>query len=228
MNTQPSLATGAGVTWDALLGADLPIETKSIVLDSYGSATDALYSHGRLLNKDKDGKYRPLATAETTVALNDVKVVDDFGTTTVQDYDFVLAHPPIPGTVRVVTVDQDTTNVVLDAGTDNGEGIGRGAGGWFTVDYMTGVVHVHFASAPSDNDDLTYSYKHHSPITNGANIAESGMPVAILAEDIPGADVVAGDVTTIAYVAGEFRQAALLGYSAGYESHLNVQGIYTK
>jgi hypothetical protein len=214
-------------TPDSLLAGD-ELTTLSAVLDSYASATNALYARGRLLNKDKDGKFRPLADAETAVALNAVLVVDDFGTTTVDDYWFMLALPPIPGTVHVVTVDEGTTTVVLEAGTDDGHGHGEGAGGWFDVDYDSGQVHVHFNTHPSDNDDLTYAYKHHSPITNGAGVGETGMPMAILAEDVAGADVIAGDVTAIVYIGGSFLASALKGYSAGYKDSLRALNIVVK
>jgi len=230
MNTQPMLETGTGVTWDGLLGnSGDNFETKSIVIEQRAAMTDAEVARGRLLNADVDGKYHPISSAETTVALNasgEVLVNDMAGTET--QADVVLAHPPIPGTVTLATTADGSATHVVELGTDNGEGQGKGAGGHFTVDYETGIIHVVFTTAPTIHHDLKAGYKYRAVDAADSGETLLGMPKVILAEDLVGQDVIDGDVTTIAYVAGVFNRAALKGYSAGYESHLNRQGIYTK
>jgi len=225
MNMQPSGLDVSTFAYDNLLcGVQTNLRTIAVSLgDLTGlSSSDAFGKRGRLLyKKASDGKYYGLDTAETTIALNDVLVVDDFGSTTELDYTFALAKAPIPGTLHVVTVDQGTTTVVLDAGTDNGHGYGSAAGGYFHVDYDTGIVTVHFTSAPSDNDDLTYSYKHRG----GVN---TGLPIAILAEDWTDAQLNAGPNESVAFISGEFRASALLGYSAGYYDHMKALGMIVR
>lgn len=218
VNFQPSLETDT-FTWDKLIADGMP-QAKGVTLKQI-SGQSAVLARGTMLCLGTDGKYHPLAASETTVALNDVLFKDDFGAGAATEWDFTLAKPPIPGTLQVVTVDQGTTTVVLNAGTDNGRGVGSGADGTFTVDYNTGRVRVVFSSAPSDDDDGTFTYKHRNP-----NAAALGLPVAILAEDIAAADLDAGDVVTVAYYKGRFRSAALVGYSAGYQFYLNQLGIY--
>ena len=225
VNVQPSGATGDTYTPDNLLcGAQSNLRTMEVTLgDLTGlSSTDLFGKRGRLLyKKASDGRWYGLSDTVTAVALNDVLVVDDFGASVEQDYVFTLAFSPIPGTLHVVTVDQGTTTVVLECGTDNGQGFGSGAGGSFFVDYATGRVQLHLATAPSDNDDLTYAYSHRSG-------AGGGLPAAILAEDWTDAQLNAGPHTTVAYISGEFRESALGGYSAGYWDHLREQGIIVR
>lgn len=229
MNTQPSLAS-ADYTWDGLLGADLPLQTIAITLEQRASSTDAEYSRGRLLNVDVDGKYHPISSTETTVALNasGEVVKNNMQATDPLTVPFVLAKPPVPGTVHLATTADASATIKKELGTDNGEGRGVGADGWFTIDYETGNGVAYLATAVTNGDDLKAGYKYRA--VDAADSAETvlGMPKAILAEDVLGASVVAGDVKTIAYVAGEFKQSKVLGYSAGYEKHLNRLGIFTK
>lgn len=228
MSSQPSLSTGT-YAWDGVMGAHLHIETASITLEQRAGSTDAEYKRGRLLNVDVDGKYHPVSSTETTVALNATgEVIKNnlAGTETVVDT--VLAKPPLPGTVTVATTADGSATPVLALGTDNGEGIGIGANGHFTVDYETGQIRAFFVTAPTATHDLKAGYKYRAVDAADSGETLLGMPKAILAEDVLGADVVAGDVKAIAYVAGEFKQSKLLGYSAGYEKHLNRLGIFTR
>lgn len=190
-----------------------PYAAKGITIEEDSAAADL--SRGRLMAKS-GSKHVPLDAAETTVALNAVLFKDDFGAgASVGPWVFTLANPPIPGTLRVVTVDQGTTTVVLDCGTDNGEGVGSGAGGTFTVDYETGLVTVMFATAPSDDDDGTFTYKHRG----------AGLPDCILAEDVSKAELDEDDIVSLGYTKGTFLASALTGYSAGYKLHLRKLGI---
>jgi len=51
--------------------------------------------------------------------------------------------------------------------------------------------------------------------------------IVVLAETIPVAKLVAGDVFSYGYIAGEFLRSAVVGYQATQEQGLNVHGIYT-
>lgn len=228
VNMQPSLTTGT-FTWDKLLGADLPIETIACTLEQRAGSTDAEYARGRLLNQDVDGKWHIISSTETTVALNATgEVIKNNLAGTDLQIPFTLANPPVPGTVNLATTADGSATVLKQLGVDNGEGRGVGADGWFTIDYDTGTGIAYLATAPTATNDLKAGYKYRA--VDAADTAETqrALPRAILAEDIAGASVIAGDVVTVAYVRGEFRRAALLGYSAGYEGHLNKIGIVTK
>lgn len=228
-NFQPTFNSSLGSQQINPVLAAGPYETQEIVLVDNNSASGE-YTTGRLLHRDTDGKYFPLATAETTVTSatlatitdSDYQVTEtvdaDAGVVLIKPYDFVvtLAKPPIPGTLSVTT--NDTSPLVC--GTDNGEGVGSGANGSFRVDYQTGKVYVHFNSTrPANTKLIQGTYKHHAP--SGA----LGMPECVLMEDIADADIIAGDVTTVAYFKGSFNSGKLLGYSAGYKNHLRRQGI---
>lgn len=228
VNMQPSLTTGT-FTWDKLLGADLPIETISVTLETRAGSTDAEYARGRLLNQDVDGKWHIISSTETTVALNaSGEVIRNNLATTDLQIPFVLAKPPVPGTVQVATTADGSATILKNLGVDNGEGRGVGADGWFIIDYDTGAGVAFLTTAPTATNDLKAGYKYRAVDDADAGETQRALPRAILAEDVLGASVVAGDVVTLAYVRGEFRRAALLGYSTGYEGHLNKIGIVTK
>lgn len=228
VNVQPALTTGT-YAWDKLLGADMPIETRSITLEQRAGSLDAEYARGRLLNQDVDGKWHIISSTETTVALDAAgEVIKNNLATTDLQIPFKLAKPPIPGTVHLATTADASATVLKELGVDNGEGRGVGADGWFTIDYETGAGIAYLATAPTATNDLKAGYKYRAVDDADAAETQKAMPKAILAEDVPGASVVAGDVVTTAYVAGEFNRSALLGYSAGYEPHLNRLGIFTK
>lgn len=227
MATQPSLAETA-YTWDGLVGGDY--KSRGVILETRAGSVDAEYAVGRLLNIDVDGKYHPISSTETTVALNATgEVVKNnlaaaSGTAPIP---FVLAHPPIPGTVHLATTADGSATVLKELGTDNGHGMGVGADGSFTIDYETGQGIAYLASAATDTNDLKAGYKYRT--VDAADSAETllGMPKAILMESVTGAAVIAADVKATAAIAGTFVRSKLLGYSAGYEPHLNRLGIFT-
>lgn len=228
-NFQPVFNASLGSQTINSILADGEFDLIEVTLVDNNSASGE-YTAGRLLHKDTDGKYFPLATAETTVTNETIKTITDTdynitetvdsdnGVVNVKPYDFVcvLSKPPIPGTVTIATNDTSP----LACGTDNGEGSGTGTNGSFTVDYNTGRVEVHFNSTrPANTKLIRATFKHHAP--SGA----LGMPVAILAEDVLDATVIAGDTVSVAYVTGTFNINKILGYSAGYRSWLQRQGI---
>lgn len=227
MAIQPSLAETA-YTWDGLIAGEYV--GRSGTLETRASSTDAEYTRGRLLNKDVDGKYHPLSSTETTVALNatgEVIANNLQAASGTAPIPFVLAQPPIPGTVTIATTADASATVVAALGTDNGQGYGVGAGGRFTIDYQTGQGVAYLAAAATNGDDLKAGYKHRTPDAADSGETLMALPCAVLLESRTGAEVIAGDVVTTVAIAGTFVRSKLLGYSAGYEAHLNKLGIYT-
>lgn len=225
MATQPSLVETA-YAWDGLIGGEY--KGRGITLETRAGSVDADYAAGRLLNIDVDGKYHPISSTETTVALNATgEVIKNNLAATDLIIPFALAAPPIPGTVALATTADGSATPVIVLGTDNGKGKGVGAGGWFEIDYETGRGVAYLTTAPTATHDLKAGYKNRA--VDAADSAETllGMPKAILMENVTGAAIIAGDVKATAAIAGTFVRSKLAGYSAGYEAHLNTLGIYT-
>ena len=228
-NMQPSADNALGSSAINSILAKGPFVTKSITIEQDAGAIAGEYVVGRLLNVDVDGKYHLLAAAETTVALaatTEVVIDNMLAADGIVPRGFVLAQPPIPGTVHLATTATGSATVVKELGTDNGEGVGVGADGWFSIDYETGKGVAYFTTATTDTHDLKAGYKHRTPDAADSAETRMGMPKVILAEDVTLASVIAGDVRTIAYVSGGFNKELVLSYSAGYEKSLQKLGIH--
>lgn len=227
---QPFFSTQEGPNYDGLI-ANGPVKTRSITLESNASATDALYARGRLLNKDVDGKYHALSSTVTVVAISATAevVVDNLAAASgVTPLPFTLAHPPIPGTVHLVTTATGVITTLKNLGTDNGSGYGVGADGHFTIDYATGAGEATFNSAATDTNDLKAGYSYSAEDAPDAGETAGGLDYVILGEDIPATRLIAGDVVTFAYDGGEFLASGIQGYAAGYLEVLRRVGIYVR
>lgn len=227
---QPSGLTETAFVYDNLI-ANGPVKTASITLERKIGAVTADFVRGRLLQVDVDGKGHMISSTETTVALNATGEVVKNGllaASGVAEIPFVLAHPPIPGTIHLATTGDGSATVLKELGVDNGYGEGIGADGRFTIDYQTGQGSAYLTSAATDTNDLKVGYKYRA--VDAADAAESlaGMPTHILAEDVAAALIDAADVVVTAYTAGEFLATGLVGYSAGYNPHLRTLGIFVR
>lgn len=228
---QPGGITELGsLTYDNLIASGRPLAV-GITLEQDAGAVAGEYIRGRLLVKDVDGKYHFVSSTETTVALNATGEVirnNLLAASGVAPLPFTLANPPIPGTVHLATTADGSATILKELGTDNGQGVGVGADGWFTIDYATGRGVAYLNTAATDTNDLKAGYKYRAidPADSGETIV--GLPTAILAEDILLAAIVAGDVVTAAYVEGEFLASGLSGYSSGYKDHLRSVGIIVR
>lgn len=230
VNFQPSGLTQEVYSPDKLLVMG-PFETRSVTL-LQAAAQSGVMARGTLLCINAAGKFVALDTAETTIALGATTevVVNNLQAAGALIQDYVTAKPPIPGSLTMATTADGSATHVLELGSDNGRGIGSGAGGSFTLDYNTGRGRAVLGSAPTNGDDLKVGYKHRSVLTpyGGSTVSPYGLPIAILAEEITEAALKAGDVVSLAYVRGTFNSGMLVGYSAGYDYHLNNAGIYVK
>lgn len=227
-NFQPSVDNALGSIQVNPLLAKGPYVAESITIEQDAGVIAGEYVVGRLLNKDVDGKYHLLANAETTVALGaTTEVVGNnlqaaSGTAPIP---FVLAKPPIPGTVSMATTTDGSATPVQVLGTDNGRGMGVGAGGRFTIDYDTGQGVAYLAAAVTNGDDLKAGYKHRTPDAADSGETLLGLPRIILAEDVDIVALAAGDVVTVGWRKGGFNEDLVLSYSAGYKEHLRSIGI---
>lgn len=222
VNFQPSGLTSAVYSPDTLLVTG-PFETRQIVIAQNAGQTSPL-PRGQLLCLDANGRYQPLAAAETTVLIDAAgEVIRNNLAGSEVSIDVVTAKPPIPGTLQLATTADGSATIVLNLGTDNGRGVGSGAGGLFFVDYHTGRIRAVFTTAPTASHDLKAGYKHRNP---AAGVL--ALPTVVLAEEIEAAKIAAGHVTTLGYVRGVFNSQALVGYSPGYDYHLNAIGIWVK
>jgi len=222
-NLQPAGFDSAAFVYDELLLRLEDQQTEEITIAQDVSATELTHVRGRMLNKDPEtGLWHPLSSTETTVALDATgEVVSNAIGTTLLEFNFMLAFPPVPGTVSLgVTADGDAT-VLQDLGTDNGLGRGEGADGQFTIDYNSGKGRAILnAVAGGATNDLKAGYKHRTPALPTPPIIPEGLPVRILAEPLTAAVVAAGNVVTVAYKEGHFNTGALVGWSAGFASAL--------
>jgi len=197
-----------------------------VVIAQRAGTTDAMFVTGRLCHVDSLGKLHALADAETVVPIDATGevLVNALGAV-ILIYDVTLATPPIPGTVTIATTLDASATPKFSIGPDNGQGYAESADGFFSIDYESGRARVVLAAVATAGDDLKAGYTHRIQDAVPADEAGRGLPKFILLENILGADVVAGDVKTTAYIKGRFRQPELLGYSAGYEDHLRSLGI---
>ena len=200
------------------------VQGESMTLAQDAAATvDVKRGHLLVLNPTT-GKVMPLAAAETTVSLGaTTEVIKNNLAVTDLVIPFVTAKPPIPGTVSLATTVDGNATPVQVLGTDNGRGVGSGADGWFTIDYITGRGVAYLAAAPTATHDLKAGYKHRNP-GSGYN----GLPHAILAEDVAKASTVAGDVVVPVYRVGIVSPDGLIGYSAGYREYMKDRGLYVR
>lgn len=200
-----------------------PFKTRAVTL-LQDAALGADLARGSLLCPNGT-KYVAPSTTETTVAItaaggaNDL-LVNDVGAGVPLEYDVTLTKPPIPGTVQIVTTLDGSATPVKNLGLDNGRGFGQSADGFFTIDYNTGRLRIVFATVPTDNDDIKAAFKYRALAAGSL-----GLPSLILAEDIPQASLVAGDVVSVAYELGSFQIVGVPNYSAGYLHALREVGI---
>lgn len=230
VNGHPFFSASEGPGFDNLI-ANGPVKTRSIVIEIDADATDALYVRGRLMNKDVDGLYHPISSTVTTVAISaTAEVIIDglLAATSLVPLPFTLAHPPIPGTVHLVTTANGVITTLKNLGTDNGNGYGVGADGHFYIDYATGAGVATLTTAATDTNDLKAGYQYRAMDAPDATETAGGLDFVILGEDITAAAIAAASVRTFAYDAGEFLASGLLGYSAGYLEHLRRVGIYVR
>lgn len=228
---QPSgITTRGSMTYDALIASG-PVRTRSLTIERKIGAVAADFARGRCLQIDVDGKGHMISSTETTVALNASGEVIKNGLLAASGTDpipFVLAKPPIPGTVHLATTADGSATVLKELGVDNGQGRGVGADGWFDLDYETGQGVAYLASAATDTNDLKAGYKYRAVDAADAGETLAGMPKAILAEDVDATLIDAADQVATVYVAGEFLATGLVGYSAGYKEAMRVLGMFIK
>lgn len=230
VNFQPSGITQEVYSPDKLLVKG-PFETQSVTLLQAASQSGVM-ARGTMLCINAAGKFVALDAAETTIALGATTevLVNNLQAAGPLIHDAATAKPPIPGTLSVGVTADGSATVLDDLGNDNGRGHGSDTGGSFDIDYNTGAIRAVLAAAPTDTEDLKAGYKHRSTLAayGGSTVAPYGLPIAILAEEITEAALKAGDVVSLAYVKGTFNSGMLVGYSAGYDYHLNNAGIYVK
>lgn len=218
-----------------------PLRTESVTLAQDTNATDVSYVRGRLLSVNAAGEYAAIdplnAGAVTISATNAVEVVSTSSEASDLEATFVLAHPPIPGTLKIQRVSSGasavssaTSNTSCSDSFGDGLLLDNGVSGLTAsrgmVDYEHGVVQYFPAGAPSaTTDDIIATYDY---LALNVTSTQAAVPAAILSEDVLGADIAAADQVVTVYTAGEFLASALSGYNAGYAKQLRGRDIIVR